>query len=79
MSDEVLMVPDWWFRQSSNNLGIAGVVFLLLAIGSVWTGKAPGRGGVTYRAKDPESFWFGVAVFFLFGALFIWFFLTHPP
>lgn len=73
----VLIAPDWWFRPSSNASGIFGVFLFLLGLGSVWTGKAPGRGGVTYRSKDPKTFWFVVVLYALGAAWFIGTFLAN--
>jgi len=47
-----------------------GAVFILLALGSAYFGVCPGKGCLTYRSKEPKSFWFGVAVYFLGGILF---------
>ena len=48
----------------------AGAVFILLAFGSVFWGVCPGRGGATYRTKEPKLFWFGVSIYFLVGVFF---------
>jgi hypothetical protein len=50
---------------------LIGAVFILLALFSAYFGVCPGRGGCTYRAKDPKSFWFGVSIYLL-GGVFFW-------
>ena len=47
-----------------------GAVFILVSLGSVYFGVCPGRGGCTYRSKEPKSFWFGVIIWFVCGVLF---------
>lgn len=56
--------------------GVIGFLFFVAAVGSVLTGKAPSRGGVIYRAKNPKSFWLGVAVYSLSAVFFIGLFLV---
>jgi hypothetical protein len=69
--NEILEPPDIF--------GIVGAIFFLLGVGSVWTGKCPGRGFVTCRTKEPKSFWFGVVIYFLGAAFFIGRFLVDSP
>jgi hypothetical protein len=55
---------------------LIGIGFILLAVISVCTGVALGRGGPTYRAKDPKTFWWIVLIYFLGGVYFIGDFLS---
>ena len=56
---------------------VGGAVFLVLAVAGVCTGKLWGRGGVTYRAEEPKSFWSGVAVCCLVGVFLILDYFAH--
>ena len=47
-----------------------GTAMISLALGSIYFGVVPGRGGCTYRSKSPKSFWVGVSIYFLGGAFF---------
>ncbi len=49
---------------------LIGAGFFLVALLSAYFGVCPGRGCLTYRAKDPKSFWFGVSIYFFAGVLF---------
>jgi hypothetical protein len=57
---------------------LLGAIFILVALGSVFFGACPGRGGCAYRDKEPKSFWFGVAIYFLAG-VFCWIVFLTPP
>jgi len=60
------------------SLFLIGAVFILLALASVYFGACPGRGGCTYRAKNPKSFWIGVSLYFLFG-VYCWIVFLNQP
>jgi hypothetical protein len=47
-----------------------GAGCILLALGSIYFGVAPGEGSRTYRAKNPKTFWFSVSIYLLAGVLF---------
>jgi len=62
-------MPDWY---SQNVDWILGSIFLSGAMVSTGTGKTLARGsGWVYRAKDPSTFWWVVAIYFVAGVLFI--------
>jgi hypothetical protein len=54
----------------------AGIFFLLMALFSAISGICPGRGGPTYRARDPKGFWIGVFIYSA-GGLFFWFLFAN--
>jgi hypothetical protein len=60
---------------------IVGVITLSAAVASTWTGKTRVRfvPGWVYRAKDPNDFWWVVAIYYFSGVLFIvifWYWVT---
>jgi hypothetical protein len=57
---------------------VVGCVFILAAMFSVYFGVCPGRWGSTYRDKDPKTFWFAVAIYFVFG-IFFWICFWNQP
>ena len=59
--------------------GVLGLVFLFLGVFSMWTGKAPSRGGMVYRAKEPKTFWFIIVVDYLAAVGFIGKFYADSP
>jgi hypothetical protein len=57
---------------------LLGFIFLIVAGISMCTGKTLTRGqGLVSRAKEPKTFWFIVAVWFLAGIVFIGGFLSQ--
>ena len=55
-----------------------GVICLLVAVISTYTGKALTRGqGLVYRAEDPKTFWWLVAFWSIFGLILIAEFLSE--
>jgi hypothetical protein len=51
---------------------LLGFLFLIVAGISMCTGKTLTRGqGLVSRAKEPKTFWFIVAIFFLAGIVFL--------
>ena len=64
-------VPTWWGAESRGWL-IVGGFFLFLAVIATFTGETLVRSrGVVRRAEDPKGFWRDVALYYLFGAVFI--------
>jgi hypothetical protein len=62
-------MADWW---SHYIYLILGVISFSGAVISTYTGKTRGRfTGWVYRAKEPDVFWFAVAVYYVGGVLFI--------
>jgi hypothetical protein len=62
-------MPDCY---SQNVDWILGLIFLSGAMVSTGTGKTLPRGrGWVYRAKDPSTSWWVVAIYFVAGVLFI--------
>jgi hypothetical protein len=55
---------------------LIGIAFILLAVISAFAGACPTRGGVAYRAKDPKTFWWCIAIYVLAGVCFIGDFLS---
>ena len=52
---------------------IPGIILVCVAVASAFAGKTAARyTGWVYRAKEPGTFGFGVAVYFLAGAYLIW-------
>jgi hypothetical protein len=48
---------------------IGGAFFFLMGLVSTFTGKLPTRfGGMSSRAKEPNEFWWGIAVCYIGGA-----------
>jgi cytochrome b561 len=57
---------------------ILGVITLSGAVVSTYTGKTWARfGGWVYRAKEPNDFWWVVAIYYFGGVLFIGIFLLE--
>jgi hypothetical protein len=50
-----------------------GLVFLIVAGISMYTGKTPTRGCLVQRAEEPKTFWWLVAMWFLGGTVFVGF------
>lgn len=74
------MNPDWLHRPlSPNGDFVFGVALIFATLAAVYAGKMPARfGGWIYRAEEPKTFWFCVAVTFLLGAYFVWLFWISP-
>jgi len=72
-----LFAPDWYSRQGSPYiLLVLGFVLLFGAVVSTCTGVTLARfRGLVYRAKEPNEFWWIVAIYFVGGVLFIGTFL----
>ena len=70
-------VSTWWDAESRGWL-IAGGFFLLLAVIGTFTGETFVRfQGVLRRAEDPKGFWWDVALYYFFGAIFIALYLLN--
>ena len=68
-------MPDWY---SQYICLILGIISFSGAVASAYAGKTwvPSFGWV-YRAKEPNVFWWVVAIYYLAGALFIGTFLLN--
>ena len=72
-----LFIPDWY---EQNIDAILGLVFLCGAVASTGTGKTLSRGqGWIYRAKEPSTFWWIVAIYYVAGVFFIARYLLNWP
>ena len=63
-------VSAWCDAETSRGWLIAGGFFVFLAVIGTFTGETLAR-GVVRRAEDPKGFWWGVALYYFFGAIFI--------
>jgi hypothetical protein len=65
-------VSNWWDAKRSRGWLIAGGFFLFLAVIGMFTGETLVRfQGVVRRAEDSKRFWWGVALYYFIGAIFI--------
>ncbi len=71
-------VSTWWDAEASRGWLIAGGFFLLLGVIGTFTGETLVRfQGVVRRAEDPKGFWWDVALYYFFGAIFIALYLLN--
>ena len=71
-------VSTWWDAETSRGWLIAGGFFLFLAVIGTFTGETLVRfQGVVRRAEDPKGFWWDVALYYFFGAIFIALYLLN--
>jgi hypothetical protein len=71
-------VSTWWNAERSRGWLIAGGLFLFLAVIGTFTGETLVRfQGVVRRAEDPKGFWWDVALYYFFGAIFIALYLLN--
>jgi hypothetical protein len=65
-------VSTWWDAKKSRGWLIVGGFSLLLAVIGTFTGETLVRfHGVVRRIDDPKGFWWDVALYYFFGAIFI--------
>jgi hypothetical protein len=71
-------VSNWWDAEMSRGRLIAGGFFLFLGVIGTFTGETlvPFK-GVVRRAEDPKGFWWDVALYYFFGAVFIALYLLN--
>jgi hypothetical protein len=72
------MDMDWWHRPWPTGVLIVGWLMLILGAVSTYTGKTYIR-GVTDKAKDPVSYWLILAMQYVFGLFFIWWWSRGLP
>jgi hypothetical protein len=69
-------MPDWHSQLPPYSLLILGAISFSAAVVWTCTGKAWVRfHGWVYRAKEPNRFWWEVAMYYLGGVFFIGYFL----
>jgi hypothetical protein len=67
-----------WLDAESRGWLIAGGSFVFLAVIGTFTGETLVRfQGVIRRAEDPKGFWWDVALYYFFGAIFIALYLLN--
>lgn len=65
-------VSNWWDAERARGWLIAGGFFLYLAVIGTFTGETLVRfQGMVRRAEDPKKFWWSLASYYFFGAVFI--------
>ena len=74
---QTLFMLDWYSRQVPPSIILVlGFVSLFGAVVSTCTGVTLARfSGWVYRAKEPNEFWWIVAIYYVGGVLFIGIFL----
>ena len=71
-------MPDWYSHYISLILGIISfsVGVVSTCIEKTW---APHAGRTIYRAKEPSTFWWIVAMHYIFAVLFVGHYLYEGP
>ena len=66
-------MPDWHSQSPPSTLLILGIISFLGAVVSTCTEKtwAAHSGRTIYRAKEPSTFWWVVAIYYLSALLFV--------
>jgi hypothetical protein len=71
-------MPDWHSQLPPSSLLVLAVILFLGAVVSALTGKTWARAGCTiYRAKEPSTFWWVVAIYYLGALLFLGLYWFH--
>jgi hypothetical protein len=71
-------VSNWWDAEPARAWLIPGGLLLCLAVIGTLTGETLVRfQGVVRRAEDPKGFWWDVALYYFFGAIFIALYLLN--
>jgi hypothetical protein len=73
------MAPDGWNKPWPFGVLLFGLLMLLLAVIGTFTGTAYGKGSRAYRATEPGTYWTLLAVQYLSGAFFIWWWANGMP
>jgi hypothetical protein len=68
---------SWWRKPCPQCVLLFGLVVLVLAVISTFTGKTYLK-VVTDRAKDPFNYWLNLVTQYVFAAFLIWLFYTMP-
>ena len=71
-------MSDWHSQLPPSSLLVLGIAFFLGAVFSTCAGKTWARAGRTiYRAKEPNEFWWVVAIYYFGALLFVGLYLLY--
>jgi hypothetical protein len=74
----MLFIPGKRSQLQPSTLLTIGIISLSVAVVSTCTGKTLARGsGWVYRAKEPDVFWWVVAIYYLGALLFVVLYLLN--
>jgi hypothetical protein len=73
-----LFIPGSHSESPPSNLLIIGILFFLGAVASTYAGKTSARTGRgIYRAEEPSTFWWLVAMYYFAALLFVGLYLLN--